>query len=156
MKGNNIFTQFFGILSYYFLNILFCFIMEEYFNSEKHADYLKNNPGSGLLRIQVYTANQAFPLEDVEVKVYKEIDGKRVVFFNGVTDSSGIIDNINLPTKEVKKEVESASDIMSTDYIIEAKYPKTGVAQDYIVSIYDDLKVIQPIKFASVSGGINE
>lgn len=156
MKGNNIFTQFFGILSYYFLNILFCFIMEEYFNSEKHADYLKNNPGSGLLRIQVYTANQAFPLEDVEVKVYKEIDGKRVIFFNGVTDSSGIIDNINLPTKEVKKEVESASDIMSTDYIIEAKYPKTGVAQDYIVSIYDDLKVIQPIKFASVSGGINE
>lgn len=156
MKGNNIFTQFFGILSYYFLNILFCFIMEEYFNSEKHADYLKNNPGSGLLRIQVYTANQAFPLEDVEVKVYKEIDGKRVVFFNGVTDSSGIIDNINLPTKEVKKEVESASDIMSTDYIIEAKYPKNGVAQDYIVSIYDDLKVIQPIKFASVSGGINE
>lgn len=156
MKGNNIFTQFFGILSYYFLNILFCFIMEEYFNSEKNADYLKNNPGSGLLRIQVYTANQAFPLEDVEVKVYKEIDGKRVVFFNGVTDSSGIIDNINLPTKEVKKEVESASDIMSTDYIIEAKYPKTGVAQDYIVSIYDDLKVIQPIKFASVSGGINE
>ena len=130
--------------------------MEEYFNSEKHADYLKNNPGSGLLRIQVYTANQAFPLEDVEVKVFKEIDGKRVVFFNGVTDSSGIIDNINLPTKEVKKEVESASDIMSTDYIIEAKYPKTGVAQDYIVSIYDDLKVIQPIKFASVSGGINE
>jgi len=130
--------------------------MEEYFNSEKNADYLKNNPGSGLLRIQVYTANQAFPLEDVEVKVYKEIDGKRVVFFNGVTDSSGIIDNINLPTKEVKKEVESASDIMSTDYIIEAKYPKTGVAQDYIVSIYDDLKVIQPIKFASVSGGINE
>ncbi len=130
--------------------------MEEYFNSEKHADYLKNNSGSGLLRIQVYTANQAFPLEDVEVKVYKEIDGKRVVFFNGVTDSSGIIDNINLPTKEVKKEVESASDIMSTDYIIEAKYPKTGVAQDYIVSIYDDLKVIQPIKFASVSGGINE
>lgn len=130
--------------------------MEEYFNSEKYADYLKNNPGSGLLRIQVYTANQAFPLEDVEVKVYKEIDGKRVIFFNGVTDSSGIIDNINLPTKEVKKEVESASDIMSTDYIIEAKYPKTGVAQDYIVSIYDDLKVIQPIKFASVSGGINE
>ena len=130
--------------------------MEEYFNSEKNADYLKNNPGSGPLRIQVYTANQAFPLEDVEVKVYKEIDGKRVVFFNGVTDSSGIIDNINLPTKEVKKEVESASDIMSTDYIIEAKYPKTGVAQDYIVSIYDDLKVIQPIKFASVSGGINE
>ena len=81
---------------------------------------------------------------------------KELFFFNGDTDSSGIIDNISLPTKEVKKEVESASDIMSTDYIIEAKYPKTGVAQDYIVSIYDDLKVIQPIKFASVSGGINE
>ena len=130
--------------------------MEEDFNSEKYADYLENNPGSGLLRIQAYTANQAFPLEGVEVKVYKEIDGKRVVFFTGVTDSSGIIDNINLPTKEVKKEVESASDITSTDYTIEARYPKTDLTQDYVVSIYDDLKVIQPIKFASVSGGINE
>ena len=70
--------------------------MEEEFNSEKYADYLKDNPGSGLLRVQVFTANQAFPLENVEIKVYKEIDGKRVVFYTGVTDSSGIIDNINL------------------------------------------------------------
>lgn len=130
--------------------------MEEEFNSEKYGDYLKDNPGSGLLRIQVFTANQAFPLQDVEIKVYKEIDGKRVVFYSGVTDSSGIIDNIDLPTKEVKKEVESAADIKSTDYVIDARYPKTNVNQEYVVSIYDDLKIIQPIKFSSVSGGLNE
>lgn len=131
--------------------------MEEEFNSEKYADYLKDNPGSGLLRVQVFTANQAFPLENVEIKVYKEIDGKRVVFYTGVTDSSGIIDNINLPTKEVKEVVESAADITATNYIIEAKYPKTSVVQEYIVSIYDDLKVIQPIRFSSVvNGGFNE
>lgn len=130
--------------------------MEEKFNNEKYSDYLKNNPGSGLLRVQVFTANQAFPLQDVEVKIYKEIDGKKVVFFTGVTDSSGIIDNINLPTKEVKEIVESALDIVATDYNIEATYPKTGITQNYVVSIYDDLKVIQPIKFSSVSGGFNE
>lgn len=130
--------------------------MEEEFNSEKYGDYLKNNSGFGLLRIQVFTANQAFPLQDVEIKVYKDIDGMRVVFYSGVTDSSGIIDNINLPTKKVKKEVESAADIKSTDYVIEARYPKTDVTQEYVVSIYDDLKVIQPIKFSSVSGGLNE
>lgn len=130
--------------------------MEEEFNSEKYGDYLKNNPGFGLLRIQVFTANQAFPLQNVEIKVYKDIDGTRVVFYSGVTNSSGIIDNINLPTKEVKKEVESAADIKSTDYVIEARYPKTDVTQEYVVSIYDDLKVIQPIKFSSVSGGLNE
>lgn len=131
--------------------------MEEEFNSEKYANYLKDNPGSGLLRVQVFTANQAFPLENVEIKVYKEIDGKRVVFYTGVTDSSGIIDNINLPTKEVKEVVESAADITATNYIIEAKYPKTSVTQEYIVSIYDDLKVIQPIRFSSVvNGGFNE
>lgn len=131
--------------------------MEEEFNSENYADYLKDNPGSGLLRVQVFTANQAFPLENVEIKVYKEIDGKRVVFYTGLTDSSGIIDNINLPTKEVKEVVESAADITATDYIIEAKYPKTSVTQEYVVSIYDDLKVIQPIRFSSVvNGGFNE
>lgn len=131
-------------------------MMEEEFNSEKYTDYLKDNPGSGLLRVQVFTANQAFPLQDVEIKIYKEIDGKRVVFYTGVTDSSGIIDNISLPTKEVKEVVESALDIVATDYNIEATYPKTGITQNYIVSIYDDLKVIQPIKFSSVSGGFNE
>lgn len=131
-------------------------MMEEEFNSEKYTDYLKANPGSGLLRVQVFTANQAFPLQDVEIKIYKEIDGKRVVFYTGVTDSSGIIDNISLPTKEVKEVVESALDIVATDYNIEATYPKTGITQNYIVSIYDDLKVIQPIKFSSVSGGFNE
>ena len=131
--------------------------MEEEFNSENYADYLKDNPGSGLLRVQVFTANQAFPLENVEIKVYKEIDGKRVVFYTGLTDSSGIIDNINLPTKEVKEVVESAADITATDYIIEAKYPKTSVTQKYVVSIYDDLKVIQPIRFSSVvNGGFDE
>lgn len=131
--------------------------MEEEFNSENYADYLKDNPGSGLLRVQVFTANQAFPLENVEIKVYKEIDGKRVVFYTGLTDSSGIIDNINLPTKEVKEVVESAADITATDYIIEAKYPKTSVTQEYVVSIYDDLKVIQPIRFSSVvNGGFDE
>ena len=113
--------------------------MEEEFNSKKYGDYLKNNPGLGLLRIQVFTANQAFPLQGVEIKVYKDIDGTRVVFYSGVTNSSGIIDNIN-----------------STDYVIEAGYPKTDVTQEYVVSIYDDLKVIQPIKFSSVSGGLNE
>lgn len=38
---------------------------------------MSENSTEGMLKIQAYTANQAYPLEGVEIEVSKEIDGKR-------------------------------------------------------------------------------
>ena len=85
---------------------------EVLFDAQKYPDFVKENTGVGLLKIQVFTANQAFPLEGVNIVISRVIDGDKVIFFTGATDSSGIIDNINLPTKASKADVLSPEDII--------------------------------------------
>ncbi len=129
---------------------------EVLFDAQKYPDFVKENTGVGLLKIQVFTANQAFPLEGVNIVISKVIDGDKVIFFTGVTDSSGIIDNINLPTKASKTDVLSPEDIIYTNYDVSAEYSKNNAVQDYTVAVFDDIKVIQPIKFATVGGDMSE
>lgn len=129
---------------------------EVLFDAQKYPDFAKENTGVGLLKIQVFTANQAFPLEGVNIVISKVIDGDKVIFFTGVTDSSGIIDNINLPTKASKADVLSPEDIIYTNYDVSAEYSKNNAVQDYTVAVFDDIKVIQPIKFATVGGDMSE
>lgn len=129
---------------------------EVLFDAQKYPDFVKENTGVGLLKIQVFTANQAFPLEGVNIVISKVIDGDKVIFFTGVTDSSGIIDNINLPTKASKADVLSPEDIIYTNYDVSAEYSKNNAVQDYTVAVFDNIKVIQPIKFATVGGDMSE
>lgn len=129
---------------------------EVLFDAQKYPDFVKENTGVGLLKIQVFTANQAFPLEGVNIVISRVIDGDKVIFFTGTTDSSGIIDNINLPTKASKADVLSPEDIIYTNYDVSAEYSKNNAVQDYTVAVFDDIKVIQPIKFATVGGDMSE
>lgn len=129
---------------------------EVLFDAQKYPDFVKENTGVGLLKIQVFTANQAFPLKGVNIVISKVIDGDKVIFFTGTTDSSGIIDNINLPTKASKADVLSPEDIIYTNYDVSAEYSKNNAVQDYTVAVFDDIKVIQPIKFAIVGGDMSE
>ena len=129
---------------------------EVLFDAQKYPDFVKENTGVGLLEIQVFTANQAFPLEGVNIVISRVIDGDKVIFFTGATDSSGIIDNINLPTKASKADVLSPEDIIYTNYDVLAEYSKNNAVQDYTVTVFDDIKVIQPIKFATVGGDMSE
>lgn len=127
------------------------------YDSENFKNFADENTGAGLLKVQVFTANQALPLKNVDIEIYKNIDNKKVVFFEGITDSSGIIDNISLPTKEMKSDVEDANDIVSTTYNVIAKNINTGVVKEYVIYIFDDVKIIQPIQFSTSSiGGSNE
>ena len=129
---------------------------EVLFDAQKYPDFVKENTGVGLLKIQVFTANQAFPLKGVNIVISRVIDGDKVIFFTGATDSSGIIDNINLPTKASKADVLSPEDIIYTNYDVLAEYSKNNAVQDYTVTVFDDIKVIQPIKFATVGGDMSE
>lgn len=122
------------------------FDSQEFKESSDYANFIKENSGEGILKIQAYTANQAYPLEGVNIKIFKEINGNKVIFFSGKTDSSGIIDNINLPAKPAKEFVNEKADIVYTVYEIEATYPKNNIKKNYQVSIYDNIKVIQPIR----------
>ncbi len=122
------------------------FDSEEFKNSDMYDDFMKNHPKTGSLKIQAYTANQAYPLGGVDVEVYKILNGQKVIFFEGTTNSSGIIDDIILPTVKAFEEVNSPSEIVFTTYQIHATYPKNNIEREYELGIFDDIKVIQPIR----------
>lgn len=124
---------------------------EVFFTRDKFPEFSLENSGSGILKVQAVATNQAFPLQGVEIEVSKNINGEKVIFFQGVTDSSGIIDQIFLPAKVPKKVVEQASDVIFTKYTVTAKYPYSNLKRVYEVGIFDNIKVIQPIRFSAMN-----
>lgn len=122
---------------------------EVVFDKEKYQSFIDENNGTGTLKVQAFVANQAFPLQGIDVKVFKNIGDDKVIFFEGETDSSGIIDDISLPAVVSKEEVEQASDIIYTTYNIEAINPETKEKKEYEIAVFSDLKIIQSIRFSN-------
>ena len=109
--------------------------------SDIYQDFIKSNASSGKLTIRAYAANKALPIEGMKIIVYKIMNQTRVIFFEGRTDNSGLIENINLPTPQV-----SSNDLVtpaSQDYNIEAIYD----SQDLIfkITMYSNIAVNQNI-----------
>ena len=61
---------------------------EEFKNTDLYEDFLLENSDIGNLKVQVFTAYGAIPIPDTKIVVYKDIEEYRVIFFQGVTDSS--------------------------------------------------------------------
>lgn len=136
--------------------------LEEFKKTDNYKTFIEQNPTTGKLKVQVFTAYQAIPLPGVKVTVYCTIDGKIVEFFSGITDESGSIDNIELPSpngsyKEVAMEAPK-----SVRYKITAEHDEYKILRDYIVNIYGGIKTLQFINMSPVTtinngmGSVNE
>lgn len=127
--------------------------MEYYYDSEEfkstavYKNFINMNQKNGILKIEASTASGAYPLKGVEIVISKDFGEDKVIFYKGVTNDSGIIESIVLPTRETSMDVDDAKDIFFTTYDLVAKYPKYNLEKKYDVSIFDDIKVIQPITF---------
>lgn len=53
------------------------------FDSEQYPDFTYENNGVGTVKVQVSAANQAFPLEGIEIEISKEINGDGLYFLQG-------------------------------------------------------------------------
>jgi hypothetical protein len=127
--------------------------MEEYFDSSEfkntttYKNFMNINNGKGILKVETSTASEAYPIKDVEITISKKLDGKDIIFYKGVTNDSGIIDGIVLPTRKMTDNVEDVSDIFFTTYDLLAYSKKYNLKKEYDVSIFDNVKVIQPVIF---------
>lgn len=100
--------------------------------------------GEGKLKVQVYAANQTYPIGSAEVTVTGKNGGK--IFFQGYTDSSGIVDDIILPT--VSKEMSGSPSVMKPyeQYDVLIEHPRF-VTRKYVgVPIFDGQKSIQTVQ----------
>ncbi len=106
-----------------------------------YKNFMNENTGRGNLNIRASFANQALPITNLKVVVSKEIENYNVTFYEGVTNISGIIGKISLPTPPKEKDDLVAP--KTTTYKITAVYNNREYT--YTVNMYDGICVVQNI-----------
>ena len=121
-------------------------------NSEIYKNFIKVNPSNGCLNIRASSANYAVPIDNVKIIVSKIIDNYNIIFYEGLTDESGMINQIILPTPNI-----NSNDLIipqSISYTLEAIYEKDNISRKYTVLMYSGICVVQNINLIPTVGGI--
>lgn len=117
---------------------------EEFKNTDLYEDFINENPAVGNLKVQAFTAYGAIPVPDTNIVVFKDIEEYRVVFFQGVTDSSGIVSNISLPAPRMVTSNEETP--IYTIYDMTAFNVGYETLKNYTIGMLGGVNVIQYVK----------
>jgi len=121
--------------------------------SQLYQDFILKNPSQGFLRIRAYAASQALPISGLRVIVSKTIDNNKVIFFDGVTNDSGIIEKITLPTPNINTNNQVIPSAITYD--IEAIYVPDNINRKYLVNMYENVYAVQNINVVpDVNNGV--
>lgn len=123
---------------------------QSFINSEIYQKFLSENSSRGYLNIRAYAASQAIPISGLRIVVSTTIDNNKVIFFEGSTNSSGIIGGISLPAPKLDPNNLDAPN--KTTYEIQATYTPDNITQIYKVNMYENVSVIQNINIVPEGG----
>ena len=118
-------------------------IDSSFINSSLYKDFIKANSSNGFLKIRAYSINEALPIEGLRVVVSTIYNNNKIVFFEGETDSSGLINRIKLPTPE--NDTDNLVIPKTINYKIEVFYDELGLNRTYEVNMYENICVVQNI-----------
>ena len=114
---------------------------ESFKNSMLYKEFMGDNAGKGNLRIRAFVANEALPIEGLRVIVSTTLDNVKIVFFEGETDVSGMIETISLPAPKIN--VDNLE--VPTGIVYEVEAINDNFKQIFKVLIYDGVCVVQNI-----------
>lgn len=122
--------------------------LEEFKNKypEEYQNFLKENPTTGTLKVEVFTAYKAIPIENTEIIITKNIGNQTVVFFRGNTNSSGIIEKIILPAPSFVSSETPFVEPKYTLYNLTARHKEYTTAKDEIIGMFGNVNIIQYVK----------
>ena len=117
---------------------------KEFINSDLYKEFITQNSENGYLRIRAYSASQAIPVRGLKIVVSKMIDNSIVIFYEGYTDESGVIEKISLPAPKL-----GINDLNVPNF---TTYDITATIKDsnrvYKVNLYENVYVIQNINIS--------
>ena len=117
---------------------------DEFQKTTEYQNFKRENPSVGSLRVNVFAANVAIPLENVNIVITKKVGNYQVLFFDGFTDSSGIIDNIVLPAPDISSNNMEVPGY--TFYDLNASREGYQEVEQYEIAMFGNTKVIQYVK----------
>ena len=129
--------------------------LEDFEKTDTYKTFSEENPSTGVLKVQVFTADQAIPIANAEIFITKVIGEDDVLFFSGKTNSSGIIDNIILPAPIGDVDFENFEIPKYTTYNLVVNSEDYKKVKQYTVSMFGDVKVLQYVKINSSGGNMD-
>ena len=118
---------------------------EEFKKTSLYEQFAIENPSSGTLKVQVFTAYKAVPIAECEIVIFKTIGNYKVIFFRGMTDNSGIIDNIILPAP-VNATTTTMEAPLYTTYDMTAIHVGYETIKQYQIGMLGNIKTIQYVR----------
>ncbi len=116
--------------------------INEFMKTNDYTDFIKENPGIGRLKIRAYAASEALPVSNLKIVVSSIISGTKVIFYEGFTDTSGMIPNISLPAPSL---IDNLVVPKTIKYDIEASMNNN--TSNFSINMYDGICVVQNINF---------
>lgn len=118
----------------------------------EYQDYISSYPGRGTLKVQISAAYEAFPVNGVEVDVAVIHNSVRYLLYSDTTNSSGIVDNMVLPTRAVDTVLApKTSDADEAQYLVSLFHPSFQSVIDKVVTVYDRIETILPLSLTPVN-----
>ena len=109
------------------------------------AEFTGENPARGMLRIQAFAAQQAFPIVNAKIEVEKDFADGTHRFAEAYTDINGVVENITLPTKDKSLSQSPGGVIPYTTYTIKVTHPHFAPTVFCEVPIFDGIESLQPV-----------
>ena len=121
---------------------------QEFKESLFYKEFIKDNPTVGYLKIRAYQANEALPVEGINIEISKTIGDNKIIFYKGITDSSGMIERVSLPTPRLDSNDLTVPN--NIEYDIKTSYE--GVDTIYKVIMFEGVCVVQTIRIKPNQG----
>ena len=112
--------------------------------------FLDAHPERGSVRVQVSTGRGLFPVEGARVEIYRRLGPEPTVFYEGVTDASGIAEDIRLPALPAgwSQSAETAG-ISGTTYQVAVRHPQYGTVEGRPVTVFPRIETILAVSLES-------
>lgn len=121
---------------------------EDFKKTGEYQRFIEENPDIGFLKVQVFTAYGAIPIADAEVLITQDIGEYKVVFFQGRTDSSGIISDIKLPAPMADNVPNPDVLLKYTIYNLSVIHTGYETIKQYSIGMFGGVRILQYVKMS--------
>ena len=122
--------------------------------------FLDAHPERGSVRVQVSTGRGLFPVEGARVEIYRRLGPEPTVFYEGVTDASGIAEDIRLPALPAgwSQSAETAGisgtkvlnfpDLLAL-YQVSVRHPQHGTVEGRPVTVFPRIETVLAVSLGA-------
>lgn len=123
--------------------MIYNFDDQSFIDSDIYKEFMNENSALGFLHIKVSASNDAKPIKGARVIVSTMYKDYTIVLFDGVTDESGMIKKLELPTLEVSSDDEIVPS--KRVYDIKVSYEPFKYDKTFSLNIYEGICAVQNI-----------